>query len=98
MRTAMIRNAVVLAATRANFHDPEDAFRLADLEGVQIGEDGRVSGVEEALKALAKAKPHLVRQAAGTGEINATAAGRQTRASVDDLVRRKLATGEYAPI
>lgn len=99
MRTATIRNAVVLAATRANFHDPEDAFRLADLEGVQINEDGRVSGVEEALKALAKAKPHLVRQAAtGTGEINATAAGRQTRTSVDDLVRRKLATGEYAPI
>ena len=99
MRTAAIRNAVVLAATRANFHDAEDAFRLADLEGVQIGDDGKVSGVEEALKALAKAKPHLVRQAASaSGEINSTAAGRQTRPAADELIQRKRAQGGYVPI
>ena len=98
MRTAAIRNAVVLAATRANFYDPEDAFRLADLDAVQIGEDGKVSGVEEALKALTKAKPHLVKQAAASGEINSTAAGRQTRPAADELIQRKRAQGGYVPI
>ena len=44
LRTAMIRNAVVLAASKANFYDPEDAFRLADLASVQIGDDGKVVG------------------------------------------------------
>lgn len=97
MRTATIRNAVVLAASKASFYDPEDAFRLADLGSVEIGEDGRVSGVEEALKALAKVKPHLVRQAPG-GEINATAAGRSTRPSADDVIQRKRAQGGYVPI
>lgn len=98
MRTAAIRNAVVLAATRANFYDPEDAFRLADLDAVQIGDDGKVAGVEEALKTLAKTKPHLVKQAATSGEINSTAAGRQTRPSADELIERKRAQGGYVPI
>ena len=78
LRTAAIRNAVVLAASKANFYDPEDAFRLADLAEVQVADDGTVTGVDNALKALTKAKPHLVRVASGGGEINSTAAGRQT--------------------
>ena len=54
LRTAMVRNAVVVAASKLNFHDPEDAFRLADLGDAQVGDDGKVTGVEDALKALAK--------------------------------------------
>lgn len=98
LRTAMIRNAVVVAASKASFYDPEDAFRLADLEGVQIGEDGRVTGVEEALKALAKVKPHLVKALTAAGELNATAAGRATRPSAEETIRQKRAAGGYTPI
>ena len=98
LRTAAIRNAVVLAASKANFYDPEDAFRLADLAEVQVADDGTVTGVDNALKALTKAKPHLVRVASGGGEINSTAAGRQTRPSADELVRQKRASGAYTPI
>lgn len=98
LRTAAIRNAVVLAASKANFYDPEDAFRLADLAEVQVAEDGTVTGVDNALKTLTKAKPHLVKVASGGGEINSTAAGRQTRPSADELVRQKRASGAYTPI
>ena len=98
LRTAAIRNAVVLAASKANFYDPEDAFRLADLAEVQVADDGTVTGVDNALKTLTKAKPHLVKVASGGGEINSTAAGRQTRPSADELVRQKRASGAYTPI
>lgn len=98
LRTAAIRNAVVLEASKVSFFDPEDAFRLADLGGVQVADDGTVTGVADALKALMKAKPHLVRAATTTVDINAAAAGRQTRPSADDLVRQKRASGSYTPI
>ena len=98
LRTAAIRSAVAMEAARLSFYDPEDAFRLADLAEVQVADDGTVTGVDNALKALTKAKPHLVRVASGGGEINSTAAGRQTRPSADELVRQKRASGAYTPI
>lgn len=63
MRGMMVRHVVERTATALRFHDPQDAFALADLTNVQVDEDGNVDakGIESALKALAKAKPHLVR-------------------------------------
>lgn len=98
LRTAMVRNAVVVAASKLNFYDPEDAFRLADLGEAQVGEDGKVTGVEDALKTLAKAKPHLVKAAGTAGSLNSTEGGRQTRPSADEVIRQKRAAGGYAPI
>jgi hypothetical protein len=67
-----IKSAVELAATKMNFHKPEQAYRLADLKEVDI-EDGKIVGVEEALKALAKDSPHLIKSEQTTGtEIDAT--------------------------
>lgn len=56
-----IRAAVERTAATMRFHDPADAYALADLSVVTMDEDGKISGVNDALKALAKAKPHLVR-------------------------------------
>lgn len=58
-------------AREMNFHDPDDAWlRLSDVVGeageegvtVSIGDDGKVTGVEDALKKLAKDKPYLIKQ------------------------------------
>lgn len=54
-----IKNAVELAATKMKFHKPEQAYRLAELKDVDI-EDGKIVGVEAALKELAKESPHLI--------------------------------------
>ena len=40
----------------------DDAMRLADLSAVKVGEDGKVEGVEEIVKALVENKPYLVAQ------------------------------------
>lgn len=41
--------------------DAEAALRLVDLSEVEIKDDGTVKGLKEALEALAKAKPYLVK-------------------------------------
>lgn len=51
----LIKAAFVAAAAQAGAAHPEDAFALADLGGVEIGEDGQVTGVEDAVKALVEA-------------------------------------------
>ena len=74
MRTA--DNRLISAEVRAvgaelNIIDIDAAFALMDKTGVKVGDDGSVTGVKEALEALATARPWLVKQAApspsGTG-------------------------------
>ncbi len=62
-----IRHAVEIAAAGMDFQSPADAFDLADLTGVEITDDGEVTGVKEALEALVKAKPYLVKAQTGGG-------------------------------
>lgn len=72
----MLQNAALtLAATLAGFADPTDALVLADRVVLTVDDDGVVTGAQEAIDALAKAKPHLLKVrssppaggAAGTG-------------------------------
>lgn len=54
--------AAFLASNKFEWADPSDALRLADLADVEIDdEDGTVHGMEDALKKLAKSKPHLLK-------------------------------------
>jgi len=62
MRETQTRAAVERMAATMRFHDPADAYALADLSTVTVGEDGKIEGIDTALKTLAKAKPHLIRQ------------------------------------
>jgi hypothetical protein len=66
-----IRHAVEMAAAAMRFHDPADAYALADLSTVEIADDGQVRNVDTVLKALAKAKPHLVKGAEPAPNVNA---------------------------
>lgn len=51
----MLDARILVAASKLGFADPNDALALADRSA--IGEDG--SGIEDALKAVLKAKPYL---------------------------------------
>lgn len=51
-RQTLIRAAFVSEAAKAGAAYPEDVHRLADLSGVDVEEDGTVTGVAEAVKAL----------------------------------------------
>jgi predicted RNase H-like nuclease (RuvC/YqgF family) len=45
-----------------SWHNPDRAMKLVDLSQVQIGADGTVSGLKEALKALATSDSYLIKQ------------------------------------
>lgn len=63
-RAQMIQSAVVVAATTLGFRNPADAHALADLSAVEITDDGKVVGVEDALKALLEGREYLKAEAA----------------------------------
>jgi hypothetical protein len=60
MKEALRRSAVVAAAQRAGAVDPDAVYALLNKDEVTIGDDGQVTGVEEAVKALLVAKEYLV--------------------------------------
>lgn len=57
----MLKSAVIAKASALNFIDAEDAFALLPKDSLSLSEDGQVEGLEEALKTLAEAKPHLLK-------------------------------------
>lgn len=61
MVTLRIRQAMFTQAAKMGFHNPDDAYLMADLSGVELGDDGEVAGVETALKDLVKARPYLAK-------------------------------------
>ena len=50
-----------LTSNTVQWHDSEAALRLADLSSVEIDKDGKVTGLKEALDAVAKQHPFLVK-------------------------------------
>lgn len=44
----------------AQFKNPKAAFRLLDLDDVEIDDDGDIIGLDDAIKALAKSEPYLL--------------------------------------
>ena len=83
---ATIRHAVEMAAIELQFIDPSDAYALADLSEVTV-EDGTVAGVDAALKALKKSKPHLVRQAK---KANIDSQKHNTPAEADEAEKQRV--------
>lgn len=89
MTELRLRSAVERVAVRLGFRDPEDVYHLADLSGVEVDDDGKVNGIEAALKALAKAKPYLLKQEQ-TPDIDAGKRGRAKAQSDLDTIRRRF--------
>jgi hypothetical protein len=69
VRQVRLENAF-LRSNDVNWIDPTDAFRLIDLEEVDVDDDGMVDEqqLRRALRALAKKKPHLVKPKTTRGQ------------------------------
>jgi len=93
---AQMKTAVVSAATRLGFADPSDAWAFLDPSALQIDE-GEIKGVEEALKALAEAKPYLLQTGTTRGPtLPPTNPGRGTEPRETDEERRQRLFGTNA--
>lgn len=90
----MVRNAIELAAAEMGFHKPAEAYALADLSTVTVDGD-QVKGVKEALEALAKSSPHLLKSQQQAAPVPPTPRPDKGHpAAVEDIAARKRA--EYA--
>lgn len=73
LQQTRIENAF-LSNNKYSWVDPSDALRLMDMDGVEINDDGKVTGLAEAIEKLAKAKPHLLKKDEG-GKSSSAASG-----------------------
>jgi DNA repair exonuclease SbcCD ATPase subunit len=97
-RVNAIRNEIKLYAQNAGFVDTNDAIALVDMSGVDFDETSdKVTGAKEAIDALAKAKPHLLKQPEKTlaPNINSSGGGPRPPITNEQLVERKRLTGDY---
>lgn len=99
-RQNAIRNEIKLYAQNAGFVDTNDAIALADMSGVDFDEaSDKVIGAKEAIDALAKAKPHLLRatERPAAPNINSTGGGPRPPITSEQIIQNKRSSGEYVP-
>jgi chromosome segregation ATPase len=87
MTRQQIRASVESHARKAGVPEEnlEDVWALIDLADVEVNDDGKVVGAEEAVKALLKRKPRLTQGSDGKGgDINATNRGKGGLAVSDE--------------
>lgn len=79
LREERVKNAIIAAAK--DFADPNDAYTMIDRSALEIDEKtGKVSGIEDAIKVLVKAKPYLIKPPkAAEVDINAGSRGHGTK-------------------
>lgn len=74
LKQTRIENAVTLEAAKLGVVDPIAAVKLLDQSGITVSDDGTISGVAEAVKALQTASPYLFKTPAqgsvGSGNTN----------------------------
>ena len=99
-RQNAIRNEIKLYAQNAGFVDTQDAIALADMSGVDFDEaNDKVIGAKEAIDALAKAKPHLLKapDKPQAPNINSTGGGPRPPITSEQIIQNKRSSGEYVP-
>lgn len=96
-RNLLIRSAVqsAVADEGLRFHSMDDVFKHVDLSGVEVDDDGKVTGAVEAVKALAKSKPYLIKAEEGAPDIDAREGGDGGSGAGSDDEREKELRGRY---
>lgn len=91
-RGTLIRSAIISEAAKLNFNDPEDAYRLIDVNTLTVTDD-KVEGVSEAVKVLAESRKYLLKtNTPGLANFN-PAAGDTTQRETDAQRRARLYSG-----
>ena len=90
---ALLRASAIVAAAKLGFRNPEIAYKVMDLDGVEVGEDGEITGVEEALKKLAEQEPWMLGGATSIGATNPAKEQKRGRTR-EELEREYFGGGE----
>lgn len=87
-RQQAIKNEFIKVASSANIIDIDAAMALSDLSAVEIGEDGKVNGVDDVIKTLVENKPYLVakKQTQPIGTATNGGSGGQSEKTAEQLL------------
>lgn len=87
-RQQAIKNEFIKVASSANIIDVDAAMALSDLSAVEIGEDGKVNGVDDVIKTLVEHKPYLVakKQTQPIGTATNGGSGGQSEKTAEQLL------------
>jgi hypothetical protein len=105
LRDQRIANAF-LSSSQFNWHDPMDALTMLQsryMDSVEIDDDGRVKGMTEAVKKMAKEKSYLVKQQSSSSTSDSMNGGRRgddranQKTKDDELARRMPALARVRP-
>jgi len=104
LNAELIKNAAASAATALSLPFAgqaalDDAVALGAFQSLEMSDDGKVTGINDAIKALHKARPYLFGQAPnGAPDINAGARGSNPRTPQDVITaeaERLRRSGKY---
>lgn len=87
-RQQAIKNEFIKVASSVNIIDIDAAMALSDLSTVEIGEDGKVNGVDDVIKTLVEHKPYLVakKQTQPIGAATNGGSGGQSEKTAEQLL------------
>jgi len=87
-RQQAIKNEFIKVASSANIIDIGAAMALSDLSAIEIGEDGKVNGVDVVIKTLVENKPYLVakKQPQAIGTATNGGSGGQSEKTAEQLL------------
>lgn len=88
----LVSAEIRVQAAALSFVDVSDACALIDRTSIKVTDKGEVTGVKEALQALVKAKPHLVKQQGAWGARQGSPAGAEP--TVRDEIRNAIYGGK----
>ena len=91
---ATAKAAIMRAAN--GFNDPDDALRMIDLDALEVGEDGAIAGLDEAIAKLLKEKPYLSKT--NRGSISPTNPQSGAQNETDAQRRARLFGNQSSPI
>jgi len=92
----LVRSEILNKAANLGVIDTDAAYKLLDKDDIDVDDDGNVTGVEEAIKALITAKPYLIKKTSSddtnkSGDDQQGSNNKKKSVSLNDLIRR--ATG-----
>lgn len=88
----ILKYEIASRAPRLGIVDPELAVLLLERgNAVTVADDGTVTGLDDALKALIKERPHLVRATSQSIDAGAGSGGQRTgaKATMNDIIRNR---------
>ena len=90
LRETKLNAAIDLTAKTLKFRKVQEARALINRDALEFGEDGEWSGVEDALKALAKDSPHLI-EAVNNADTDGLRRNQVNTAAIDEQNRIRSA-------